>query len=301
MKNKNSPQNENNSSNTNPINQINDVNKVNENNIINTNSNDTNINSINIISEEKTEEVEKKKENKYEKSRGLRRLLNRKAKEKKDLLRKYFFKFYQAGVLISLRQNAKRASLYKKMEGVDFETAMNTVIRSVSINGIEVNENSNVEDFQAALTKRREEKKCQEEMEEARIEEEHVEKENEERLNELKKIKEKALQILFCKLDRNNQKILKQKFDVYYLKSKVLSLNEYAVYKPRRTRTLKRKEKSKQSKRSSVHMKNGSQFVNKLLSDTDIINENKNENEHDNKSEDGFNIIIENENENDAK
>ena len=164
MKNKNSPQNENISSNANPINQINDVNKVNENNIIKTNNNDTNINSINIISEEKTEEVEKKKENKYEKSRGLRRLLNRKAKEKKDLLRKYFFKFYQAGVLISLRQNAKRASLYKKMEGVDFETAMNTVIRSVSINGIEVNENSNVEDFQAALTKRREEKKLKKNM-----------------------------------------------------------------------------------------------------------------------------------------
>ena len=304
MKNKNSPQNENNSSNTNPINNVNDVNKVNENNIINTNNNVTNTNSINIISEEKPEEVEKKKENKYEKSRGLRRLLNKKAKEKKELLRKYFFKFYKAGVLISMRQKAKRASLYKKMEGVDFETAMNTVVRSVSINGIEVDENSNVDDFQAALTKRREEKKCQKEKEEeARIEEEHVEKENEELLNELKKVKEKALQILFCKLDRNNQKILKKKFDVYYLKSKVLSLNQYVINKPRRTRTLKKKEKSKQSKRSSLHMKNGNQFINKILGDADIINENKNENENENdkKSENSFNIIIENENENDAK
>ena len=46
-----------------------------------------------------------------DKSRGLRKLLNKKAKEKKETLKLYFFRFYRAGI-ISKRQDATAPFLW---------------------------------------------------------------------------------------------------------------------------------------------------------------------------------------------
>ena len=103
---------------------------TNNNNINNNNTNNA-INNKNIINEEKTKEIHKKHEKRHTKGRGLRKILNKKAKEKKELLRKYFHKFYQAGILLALRKGTKIANLYK--------TAMNTVARSNAMNGMKLN------------------------------------------------------------------------------------------------------------------------------------------------------------------
>ena len=237
---------------------------TNNNNINNNNTNNA-INNKNIINEEKTKEIHKKHEKRHTKGRGLRKILNKKAKEKKELLRKYFHKFYQAGILLALRKGTKLANLYKKMEGVDLGTAMNTVARSNAMNEIEVNANSNVEDFQAALNKKKEDKKFAEEIEKLRIEEEKRRKEEEEKINELKAMRERALEIILYKADRINRKILKKKFDIYYLKSKVLSLKEYVIEKPRRVKTIRKKTKAKESLRHSLFLDDDKKIINKMM------------------------------------
>ena len=92
--------------------------------LVNQNNQDVNINANNNQNEDKkktydfstNDEEEKKKnqekefKNRLEKSRGLRKLLNKKAKEKKELLRDYFFKFYRAGIISKFRNEKKRKS-----------------------------------------------------------------------------------------------------------------------------------------------------------------------------------------------
>ena len=163
MKNLNSPKNQspkkdNNPSNNNPINEINktNINIEEKNNVDNKSTNN------NTIIKEPEKNLSNP-ESPYSRARGLRKLLNRKAKEKIELLRKYFFKFQRAGILLALRKGTKRATLYKKMEGIDLETAFNTVKRSHSICEIEIDENICVKEFKEALDKKREDKKLAEE------------------------------------------------------------------------------------------------------------------------------------------
>ena len=258
---------------------------------------DTNKSPINdTTKEEPPKAILSKSENPHTRARGLRKLLNKKAKEKIELLRKYFYKFQRAGILSALRKGTKRASLYKQVEGIDLETAFNTVMKSQTMNEIEVNEESNAKNFQEALQKKMSDIKFAEEMEKNRIEEEKKKKEEEERQKELKKIKSKKLEIIFYKTDKKNKTILKKKFEVLYLKSKILSLCDLEIQNPtklRKSKTLKKKKKKRNSVivDSKHTFKNSIKNLQKVFS-TDEVKEENNEDE-DEKDKD---IIINKEN-----
>ena len=57
------------------------------------------------------EEEEKKRKERMKRSRSLRRLLNRKAKEKKEFLKNNFFKFYRNGIISKFRKEKKRKTV----------------------------------------------------------------------------------------------------------------------------------------------------------------------------------------------
>jgi hypothetical protein len=179
---------------------------------------------------------------KYANARKLRRLLIQKGKEKLELLRKYFYKFHQAGILLTLRKGTKRASLFKKMEGIDLETAFKTVVKNQAMNEIDVDENSNVLDFQKAIDKKMNDKKFADEMERQRNEVEEKKIYEKQKNEEINKMKLKALEIIFNKLDRNNKVIFKKKFEIFYLKSKVISLSSFKR-SDKRSKTAKGKRK----------------------------------------------------------
>ena len=237
---------------------INYTNKINDESIKNTNNDNnndkgsdknnninninTNINAGNTKIDEKAKEEENQTSNKYANSRKLRRLLIQKGKEKLELLRKYFYKFHQAGILLTLRKGTKRASLFKKMEGIDLETAFKTVVNNQAMNEIDVDENSNVIYFQEEIDKKMKDKKFARQMERQRIEVEEKIKNEKQKNAELYKMKLNALEIIFNKLDRNNKVVFKKKFEIFYLKSKVLSLSTFKRT-DKRSKTAKGKRK----------------------------------------------------------
>ena len=295
MKNKDSQKNLNYSenNNNNPINQIttnnnNNDEKINNNNNdekINNNNIDEKINNNNTNKEEKPKETVSQPENPHGRARGLRKLLIKKAKEKNDLLRKYFYKFQRAGILLTLRKGTKRASLYKQIEGVDLGTAFNTIKRSHTMKEIDIDENSNIKNFQEALDKKMEDEKIKEEIEKTKNEEIKKKKEEEEKKNEIKKMQEKAIEILLYRADRHAKMILKKNFEIYYLKAKVMSLNNYS--KPKRVKSLKKKGKKK---RNSEIINIDDSFFKNIIERSNSV-ENKNENK--------LNIIEENKDEKD--
>jgi len=213
---------------------------IDKNNEINTNNN--NIIIDNTKNDGNTKEEENKISNKYANARKLRRLLIQKGKEKLELLRKYFYKFHQAGILLTLRKGTKRASLFKKMEGIDLETAFKTVVKNQAMNEIDVDENSNVIYFQKEIDKKMNDKKFADEIERQRFEVEEKKKKEKQKDEEINKMKLKTLEIIFNKLDRNNKVIFKKKFEIFYLKSKVISLNSFKRA-DKRSKTAKGKKK----------------------------------------------------------
>ena len=277
------------------------MNITNNNDVNNNNSTNNNNNNINEEKKEEKQKEENSPENKHSRARNLRNSLKKRNKEKLELLRKYFNKFHQAGILLALRKTIKLASLYKKIENVDFGTAMNTIVNSETMNDIEIHANSTTKDLQDALNKKMEDKKFAEEMEKIKIEEEKMKKEEEQKMNELKAMRQKAIEIIFYKADRHNKLQLKKQFDIYYLKSKVLSLNDYPCTRPRRTRTIRKREKAKEKekekekaketkKRCSLFMGEDKKIVNKMMNDKPNVNNNKIneiiiEDENDNKKE----------------
>ena len=95
---------------------INNENNVILNNIngtVNLNINKENNNPINNNDDTTTVDIEvednsEEKKKRLKKSRGLRKLLAKKAQEKKDNLRKYFIKFYLAGLYMAIRKGVRR-------------------------------------------------------------------------------------------------------------------------------------------------------------------------------------------------
>jgi len=211
---------------------------INKNNEINNNNNIVDNTKI----DEKAKEEENKISNKYANARKLRRLLIQKGKEKLELLRKYFYKFHQAGILLTLRKGTKRASLFKKMEGIDLETAFKTVVNNQVMNEIDVDENSNVINFQEAIDKKMNDEKFAKDIERQRNEVEEKKRYEKQKNEEINKKKLKALEIIFNKLDRNNKVVFKKKFEIFYLKSKVISLSSFKR-SDKRSKTAKGKRK----------------------------------------------------------
>ena len=87
----------------------NNQNENDNNNKIDNNNNKENNenNNENIEIKENPEEKEKR----IKKSRGLRKLLAKKTQEKKEILKKYFNKFYLAGIYMSIRKRVKKKTL----------------------------------------------------------------------------------------------------------------------------------------------------------------------------------------------
>ena len=93
-----------------------------------------------------------------------------------------------------------------------------------------------------------EDEKFVEEMEKNRAEKEKKRKEEQDKLNELNKAKINSIEKIFYKADRQIKAILKKNFEIYYLKSKVMSLKNYEDL-PRKCKTIK---KGKKRKRKTV-------------------------------------------------
>ena len=211
-----------------------------------TNKNNKTSKEVNANEKEKENEVQKEEEedkektkknaqkfsNAITKARKLRMLLNQKNKEKLELMRKYFYKFHHAGILLALRKGTKRANLLKKIRGVDLETAFKDIINNKEINEIDVDENSNINDFKEALKKRVRTVKF-------------AEDENKDEDKNLDDIKISALEKLLYRADRNNKISLRNKLEIIFLKSKILSLGKYKR-KKKKSKTLK-KEKERKS------------------------------------------------------
>jgi hypothetical protein len=95
-------------------------------NNLNNDSSNNQINEGNMIKTEMIEDPKEKNE-RIKKSRGLRKLLTKRGKEKKEILRKYFRKFYLSGIFMSIRQSVKHKNIdrnSKRTKSVDQSRTM---------------------------------------------------------------------------------------------------------------------------------------------------------------------------------
>ena len=139
------------------------------------------------------------------------------------------------------------------MDNIDLQQAINAVNNNSAYNEIKVDENTNVENFQEALNKKMEDENFAKEVEKIRLEEEKMKESEKEKNEEIKKKRQEKLGIIFHKLDIHNRNVLKTKFEILNLKTKVLSLSKY---ERKRAQTVKKKRKRKASINSSVNEEN---------------------------------------------
>ena len=156
--------------------------------------------NLNTKKDEKTIKEEKERSDLKErirKSRRLRNLMNKKASEKQELLRYYFFKFYRAGLFISrLKAYSQRRRSCQLIAPINIDL---TQLSSKFITKINKKENKN------------EEKEQEEDSEK--------EEDSKEKLTEI-------LQKIFYKVDRKNMIIKNKVFKKFYLKAKLESLKD---------------------------------------------------------------------------
>ena len=212
------------------------------NNLNNDSGNQPN-NVANIIKTEMIEDPKEKNE-RIKKSRGLRKLLTKRGKEKKDNLRKYFRKFYLAGIFMSIRQGMKQKTLDIK----DRKTKRTKSVdqgRPMTVNkGAKYQLNDNDEDDEI--------------MEQ----------------NKAVKIKKKLLlsKIVYRK-DRVQTLILKKSFQKLNLRVKLISLQ--AAQKERLART---KTKSKLRKKNKFKSKSVDAIEDDKFNRTVVVKKNNNAN-----------------------
>ena len=215
----------------------NNINNSDNNNSIN--NNDNIIKGNNIINNNNNVNESSKRENPLRLARSLRKILSQKNKEKAEILRKYFYKFHHAGIIHQLRVLTKRAMLYKKLEGIDLKTAYKTLLNSKALNEIDIDENSNLKNFEEAFNKKMLDKDFADEMEKNKEEiekDKHLEEEKEMRI---KNLQLSVLEKLLYKADRSNKINLKKALELVYLKSKIMSLDKYKRRK-KKAKTLKK-------------------------------------------------------------
>jgi hypothetical protein len=207
----------------------------NKNETNNDNNNLESINEVQNIKRKVTKEI-------YEKSRRLRKFLAQKNRQKIQILQKYFYRFQHAGIIVFFRQSTRRATIVKKMDDLDLQQAINTVANNSAYNEIKIDENTNVENFQEALNKKMEDKDFAKEVEKIKLEEEKMKQNEKAKDKEIQKERLEKLGIIFNKLDVHNRNVLKNKFEILNLKTKVLSLTKY---ERKRAQTVKKKRKKK--------------------------------------------------------
>ena len=195
------------------------------------------IDTININKEIEKKEEEKKEEQKKdenndqkakvrnlrERSKGLRRLLSERNKEKTNMLRKYFFKFLSNGILLSLKKTTLRST--KSLVQVDVEG--------------ENPENKS------------EDKKVEEEESNWIIEEKKRRKQEEEqRERELKEKINKKLVVIFNKKDQILCSRLRSCLQKWNLRAKIMGISDLTggMRKSKRVKG-KKKNKKKEDKK----------------------------------------------------
>ena len=204
-------------------NKINNISRINPEN----NTNNTTINNnINIITNKQENKKEKLKEEleeqvkRVEKARGLRKLLSRRAKEKNEKLRIYFYKSYRAGVFSKMRSVRKATNTYMSRNSVIEEN------NDKNNDGKEEEEDLSLKFFRAKSKS--------------------VILQHNKEIEELKLKRKRLLESIIFKTDRHNVKVLKNIFEKYYLRSKVLSFNNDINIKKKKKK--KKKIGKKQSK-----------------------------------------------------
>ena len=195
------------------------------------------IDTININKEIEKKEEEKKEEQKKDenndqkakvrnlrdRSKGLRRLLSERNKEKTNMLRKYFFKFLSNGILLSLKKTTLRST--KSLVQVDVE-----------------GEN---------LENKSEDKKVEEEESNWIIEEKKRRKQEEEqRERELKEKINKKLVVIFNKKDQILCSRLRSCLQKWNLRAKIMGISDLTggMRKSKRVKG-KKKNKKKEDKK----------------------------------------------------
>ena len=138
--------------------------KISNNQNDNMKNNENNNNNENIIDNEsqKIVETQIEKNARLKKSRGLRKLLTKRGREKKDILRKYFKKFYLGGLYLSIRRClknktylTKKSSRRNKSVDLDQKRLMTFDRSQFNLNDDDDEEEENDEDFNVEKIKRK--------------------------------------------------------------------------------------------------------------------------------------------------
>ena len=277
--------------------------KTNENNDANNiknedNKNESNNNNNNENNKSESNDVKNQlKENldsRIQKARGLRKLLSRKGNEKKEKLRKYFYRFYKAGIFSKVRSVRKVTKKYLERKN----SAMNLQRKNNLENSLDDFKNNNNEKSNININKDLDDESTKNKKKNINndkniVTTEFKEEEDEDLNNflkrsktaiikfdqkqkELEEKKAKKLQILFYKVDRINMKIIRNVFQKYYLRSKLESIS--IIEGGTKKKKFKRK-KSKKYKKGKSSEKNGDK------KDDDKIEDKKEENQEDHKNE----------------
>ena len=202
---------------------------INTNNILPNNINNNTQETILDDNKNKTEKYEVKTIIKrVEKAKGLRKLLSRKVKEKKEILREYFYKFYRAGILAKVRsvRRLTRTYIQRTSQGnnliLNIENALKKEDKSLNL-------------FYS---------KSQSVM---------IEKEKEK--EEFKLKRKQILEKILYKTDRKNVKIMRNFFEKYYLRAKLESFGNNILPKKK-----KKKKKKKVNKKESKEKDDNKEF-----------------------------------------
>ena len=174
-------------------------NEVENNNVTDNQNNE--LNNIKEIEQKKKEEKEEKEQNelkeRLKKSRGLRKLLVKKANDRLEKLRVNFYKFYQAGILTQFRKKTKKKTCVVK-------GSLNLPISKAFLQDENIEKKEKISKLQ---TSKNVTSKMMKEKE------------------ELKKRTIRVLERIIFKADRRNMIIKKKMFEKFCLKVKLESIN----------------------------------------------------------------------------
>ena len=201
------------------------------------NINDKESNNYNKGENKKIEnkEIDEKKKKKNDlkermkKSRGLRRLMAKKANERIETLRKYFYKFYRAGIVSKFRNMRKKKTC-------EFRGSISLEFGRKIVDG---------ENPEKKILKMKNSK--------------YLSKKEIEEKEELKEKIIKSLKKIIFKADRRNIIIMKKIFDQFYLKSKLDSLTDIInndKEKIKKKKKIRKKKKTGEKKNEKEGAKN---------------------------------------------
>ena len=228
-----------------------------------------------------------------QKARGLRKLLSRKGNERKEKLRKYFYKFYKAGIFSKVRsvRRVTKKYLERKNSAVQLQRKK-TLENNLDNFNTNINKKSNLtinlDDDESTKNKDLKEHKNNFTTEFKQEEDEDLNNflkksktaiiKFDQKQKELEEQRIKNLQTLFFKVDRINMKIIRNVFQKYYLRSKLESISIIEGGTKKKKFKRKKSKKYKKEKRSEKN-------EDKKDGEDDKIEDKKEEKQEDNKME----------------